>query len=581
MYTKTLIALFLFASMQFGFAQKSSLEHIPADATYVLNLHNDNIDKKISWEKLTAYQFIEEGTRMIGPMLGSNEGELIREATLKPEKYGVDFKGNNYAFAQMLNENELYLSFVLKITELDKFKNLINAYLGENAADQAINKNNYNLLSKERIMVAWQKDHAVIAIFSINRDFDEEESSYQERLQMEHEYLVERLSNLKPANSLAQNKTFLEWDAAVEDMGIWINYADLMRMSLQAMDDLPYEFRWYAQELMPILMSAYKQMNMGMDLSLEKGQLKAHARVYSSPDMMQLAQKISDNKINKRLLNYIDGENVIAYSTFAYSPEGLYQGWKDYAIQQANKASSNNLGGDILTNLFGIMEIFIDEKATFNFLKGDMLLAFNGMKTIKVEKTDYVYNEETDLYEEKKKTVEEPMPIFTFGLSYGKKDDMMKFIRIFQKLGVAKEAKKNLFEIDIPRGPKVYIKLDRGALIISNDSERILDNKKYAKLPSVHKQKIKTHMQTAYFNPDAAIDMMTKMEGPPPADMAEIMKNIKDGVGEIWMTVDKAKASDTHSHQQLTVDLANKDEFAIKQLFDFLNRIYLKQQKGI
>lgn len=581
MYTKTLIILFLFVSINLGFAQKSTLEHIPADATYILSLHNSDIDKKISWEKLTAYQFIEEGARMIGPMLGSNEGELIREATLKPEKYGVDFKGNNYAFAQMLNENELYLSFVLKITDLNKFKELLNAYLGEEATKDAVNKNNYNLISKERIMVAWQKDHAVIAIFSINRDFDEEESSYQERLQMEHEYLVEHLSGLDASNSLAQHKTFLEWDAAVADMGIWINYSDLMRMSLSSLDNLPYEARQYAQKFIPILISAYGQMNMGLDLSLEKGQVKAHTRIYSSPDMMELAQKIAANKVNSRLLKYIDGENVIAYTTFAYSPEGLYQGWKDYAIQQANKASSNDLGGDILNNFFGIMEIFIDEKAAFNFLKGDMLIAFNGMKIIKLEKTDYVYNEDTDLYEEKTKTVEEPMPIFTFGLSYGKKEDMMKFIRIFLKLGVAKEAKKNVFEVEIPRGPKIYIKLDKGALVISNDSERILDNKKYAKLPAIHKQKIKEHMQTAYFNPDAAIEIMTKMNGPAPEDAVEIIKNIKDGVGEVWMTVDKPKADDTHSHQELTVDLANKEEFAIEQLFDFLNRIYLKQQKGI
>jgi hypothetical protein len=582
MYTKTRYCLFLLLFIvQFSFAQQNILEKVPADATYVLSLHNSSIENKIAWEQLSQYQFIEEGARMIGPMLGSKNGELIRSATLEPNKHGIDFKGNNYAFVQMLNETELYLSLVVKLTDIDKFKTLVDAYLGEGVSEKAVNRNNYNLVSQERIMIAWQREHAVIAIFSVNRDFEEDDADYQERLQMEHERLVDRLNDLSPSNSLAQDKAFTEWDNEISDMGIWINYAELMQMSMQGIYNLPSDAQQFARQLMPLLIKMYEQMNMGMDLSFEKGALKANTRIYSSPEMMELGQKMTKNKINNRLLKYIDGENAVAYSTLSYSPEGIYQGWKEYAIQEANKASQNNLGGDLLKEFFGIIEIFIDEKSTFGFLKGDMLIAFNGIKTQKVEEIDYVYNEETDLYEEKKEMVEKAMPIFTFALSYSKKEDMMKFIRIFEKLGVAKEAKKNLYKLDIPMGPSAYIKLDKGALVISNDEERLLENKKYAKIDKFHKQQIKNHMQTVYFSPDAAIKAVTNMVGQPPADIAEVVKNIEDGLGDIWLVVKKPQADDTHTHQELTVDLANKEEYAIKQLFDFLNRIYLKQQKGI
>ncbi len=584
MHKPFLSTIFSLLFIPLCFAQNKVLEYIPANSTYVFSLHTSSIEKKVGKENIKNYQFVEEGTRMIGSMIMSPQSELIREATLNPEQYGVVLKDINYAFAKMSSSTNVSFSIVFELSDMEKFKTLVDAYLGEGSSTRAFNLDGYNTLTKNDFMIAWQKDHAIVNMMNVTPDFyddDYNESTYQEQLEMAQEALIKTISNLPKSESMAEHKAFLEWDASVNDMGMWINYGEMMQMSFRQLESMPFGYNPYLNELIPLLSTLYNEMTIGADVSFEKGQIKAYNRFFTTPEMMDFSRQVVDKKINKRLFSYIDGENVVAYMTATYSPENLYNGIKDLAIQQANNATPDDLGGDVLKDLIGIVEIFMDEKAIFNLLKGDILLAFNGVETMEVEEVDYIYNEETDIYEERKETVKRELPVFTFAFSYGNKEDMMKFIRIAERLGGIKALDANTYEMKEAYGPSIYIKLDKGVLAISNDKERFVQNKKYAKLPKAHQKQIKNHAQTVFLDIDKAIDVATKIDGTPPEDIQEAMKNIKDGVGDIWVLTHRPAKGATHTLQELTVDLHNKEEFAIKQLFDFINRQYLNSQKGI
>jgi hypothetical protein len=59
------------------------------------------------------------------------------------------------------------------------------------------------------------------------------------------------------------------------------------------------------------------------------------------------------------------------------------------------------------------------------------------------------------------------------------------------------------------------------------------------------------------------------------------LKNFKDGVGDISIHSRRPMKKDNFITQNFVLDLKNKEENALKQLFDFTERIYNSALKGL
>jgi hypothetical protein len=98
-------------------------------------------------------------------------------------------------------------------------------------------------------------------------------------------------------------------------------------------------------------------------------------------------------------------------------------------------------------------------------------------------------------------------------------------------------------------------------------------------MPKIHNQFIKKDFQTLQINTKALVDIIVGTN--PPDEIKQMLKNIKDGVGDISLHSLRPKNSDIYISQNFELDLKNKDENALKQFFDFLERIYIKTMKGL
>jgi hypothetical protein len=116
-------------------------------------------------------------------------------------------------------------------------------------------------------------------------------------------------------------------------------------------------------------------------------------------------------------------------------------------------------------------------------------------------------------------------------------------------------------------------------MVLSNDEQRMLENKKYRPLSKKHSKFLKTDFQTLYINTAAIADVIIGSN--PPNDMKQVLKNLKDGLGDIELHSLRPKKSDKYFTMKFKLDLKNKEENALKQLFDFTERIYMKTLKGI
>jgi hypothetical protein len=94
-----------------------------------------------------------------------------------------------------------------------------------------------------------------------------------------------------------------------------------------------------------------------------------------------------------------------------------------------------------------------------------------------------------------------------------------------------------------------------------------------------HKLYLKKDFQTLHINTEALVDIVLSTD--PPAEFKEMLKNIKDGVGDINLHSLRPKKSDIFVSQNFVLDLKNKDKNALVQLFDFLERIYIRTMKGL
>jgi len=556
-------------------AQKNLLELIPREALFVGTLHASSIEQKVGWKKLSEYAFVEELARELSKVVGMEDRELFRSLVVEPQNKGLDLMSNSYIFGERTSD-KTYISIAFRLNDPTKFKAVVESYYGDDISTVLQNKGAYFSVTKNNIAIAWQQNHAFVSFVSADRNWDEDSEIYNSQLKLVTDSYVDKICSLSEAKSYNKNGGFTEWEKTIHDAGVWLDYKQLMKLSLDNQSMSGGYVASGLSEAVSMLVNSYGEMNIGTDLSFEKGEIKSETRSFIGPDMMKFSASATKNVANKRIMNYIDGTNASMYTIAAISPEGIYEGWKNLLGEKAGELKP------AVDDLFGIAEIFIDEKAAFNFLKGDVFYAINGVKTIEVTETNYEYNSETEEYDPIEKIVKRQIPLVVGGFSYDNKEDMMKFIRIISKSGFLKAVDKNVYKFVIPMSNEaLYIKLDKGLLVMGNDEDRLFEGKKYRPMSKAHKQYMKKDFQTSYVNMSKLLDMAMAMNPMPDEQTTGILKNLKDGAVDYIIHSYRPKADDKSILQEMKLDLKNKEENSLKQLFDFVNRLYLKSLKGI
>ena len=581
---KTILFLFICLA-QFSWAQNSKLlQYIEQDALYTIVLRPQNLEKKADWSQIQEYPAIKEFSRGIGPLLGADDQSFFKDLFQNPQKLGLDLSQNSYLVIDSeLNDDygsEIKAKLIAPMADIQKFEATCQALFKEEDLAQKSQKDGYNWLQTNGFSMAWNKEVLLLFVSTPENFFAEESKEMNAMKQLD---MFQQSININSGESIANLKSFNEWEKTVRDMGTWLNYERYLNISMQNMDEIQQAFgreaAQFMRELTPLLISMYGDFYAGMDLSLEKGQILAESKFYGNQDYIQLYSDISNSKANTKVLNYLDGQNTIFYSYMHFSPEGTYEGLKKLAHKKAGPQ------GEIVDRLFKFMEIFIDEKASFNFLKGDFFIAYNGLSMQKYIDKDYIYNEESDNYEMVEREVEEPLPNFVVGASYGNKKDILNLIEIVEILGFATKIKTNKYEISLPKSPKFYLVLDGNLLLFGSDKDRLINGKKYKKMDSKHKKYLLEDIQTIFFSPEHALAFVERINTLKPNAFTERelkeIKRFSKGLKDMSVHTYKVKPNDPYIRQEMIWELENKEENALNTFFLFINELYLSTQKGM
>ena len=549
------------------------LELIPADAIFTASIKCNAIDAKTNLKNLSELSVSEDLITRAAKLLEINESRFMLEMIRNPKSKGIEFPSELMAFGET-ESNIRYFNVLVPVSDAAVFKTEISSYFGPKFNNSIVAKGQQlAYVHNERIAISWNKQIAVITFLLADQylDFSTEESRSELRISLES--YLDKLYSTDVSESMAQNSQFKTWYDKIRDAGIWIDYKAVMRLNLE--NSLgSSEMTRMARNIAEIILSSYGEMSLASDISFEKGKIISDTKLFAPEDIISFSKMATSNRANKKMLKYMDGQKTGIYMTMATSPKGVYEGWKKFLAEKAGAYKNS------VEDLFGFLEIFIDEKEAFNFLKGDLFYAVNGLKTIEKTNTAYMYDSEKDEYLPVETTNKEQIPLFAAGFSYGKREHILKLIRIVERTGFLKNSKKNLYKLSLPTiDEPIFLKLDKGLLVISNDEQRMLEDKQYRPMPKIHNQFIKKDFQTLQINTEALVDIIVGTN--PPDEIKQMLKNIKDGVGDISLHSLRPKNSDTYISQNFELDLKNKDENALKQFFDFLERIYIKTMKGL
>lgn len=549
------------------------LELIPSDAVFTASIKCNAIDAKTNLKNLSELSVSEELITRAAKLLEINESRFMIEMIRNPKSKGIEFPSELMAFGET-ESNIRFFNVLVPLSNAAVFKTEISTYFGPKFNNSIIAKGQQlAYIHNERIAVSWNKKIAVITFLLADQylDFSTEESRSELRISLES--YLDKLYATNVSESMAQNSQFKSWYDNIRDAGIWLDYKEVMRLNLE--NSLgSSEMTRMAKRVAEIILSSYSEMSLASDLCFDKGKIFSDTKLFAPDDIIAFSKMATSNRANKKMLRYMDGQKTGIYMTMASSPKGVYEGWKKFLAEKAGAYKKS------VEDLFGFLEIFIDEKEAFNFLKGDLFYAVNGLKTIEKTNTEYIYDSEKDEYLPVETKNKEQIPLFTAGFSYGKREHILKLIRIVERTGFLKNSKKNLYKLSLPTfDESIFLKLDNGLLVISNDEQRMLEDKKYRPMPKIHNQFIKKDFQTLQINTEALVDIIVGTN--PPDEIKQMLKNIKDGVGDISLHSLRLKNSDTYISQNFELDLKNKDENALKQFFDFLERIYIKTMKGL
>jgi len=95
-------------------------KHIPKDATFVTSFNLNNLNKKVSLDKIKSYDFFQEGWKEMMKEMKRNASPTMVDAFENPSKYGMDVMSETFLFGDVSKEGS-YFGLVFNLSDQAKF----------------------------------------------------------------------------------------------------------------------------------------------------------------------------------------------------------------------------------------------------------------------------------------------------------------------------------------------------------------------------------------------------------------------------------------------------------------------------
>ena len=302
------------------------LKHIPDDASFVFTMNPSELLNKSGTEEFTATELYKKITERTSYDSIDRDYDRVMEFDYifqNPKESGIDFEKQFFVYG-VSNRNGWYRALAINfgISDSKKFVAMLKKATEENMDSlEFVETEEYNYLISNKMdnrkIIAWNNSTAII--YSITKGYRGKD------------LLIERaegLINLKLSNSIATNKSFVEFYENRKDINIWFN-SDFV------LNSIPNQFKTVVATQLPI---NPKGIEYYYYVSFDKGRVIAESQLILPEELKDLIEeyKIIKDDFDNDILKYIPNESFANFSV-AVNAHELYRMIKDlYKERQVN-----------------------------------------------------------------------------------------------------------------------------------------------------------------------------------------------------------------------------------------------------
>jgi len=638
---KLSFTLFLTLCLFSQLAAQSVWSYVPADAGFVITTDFDHLGKKVTMKDLRSIDFIEHFMQEEVLSVPGKEGEMIRDLFDDPAKLGLDITQPVCMFVSKKGDLA-YFNFLVKLTSSNTFEQMVFNTL-KSPNDVLIENDNYKLFMNDRSeqAIAWNKD--ILAwTFMIDMGFlnssgttldgfedmdegpgwPEEEITEEEPMEIpelpteeieeaeepvvveepeaydpvaehlakqarKYEQLgewVDKLINRKYLMAISSDENFRNAVKDRSDMHLWMNYDWFMGLYSNSfsrqMGMVDRDAQKIANVIMPMLEMFYADTYISFSGNFKDGMMEFKSNMFYNEDITTFYKKAFDTKLNKRMLRYVkdDGELFGYYYMNLSIENSIEEGKKLLYKVLDNTPEYGNLAKDAVK----ILGIIIDEKAIGNVLKGDVMLAISGMQSMPVTQKTYDFDEDFNMIT-KDTTVLQDLPIVTMLMSYGSKNDLMKFIDLGVHSG-ALQQQGRYYAVTVPEvGIEFYLALENGLFILTND-RNLVQRKlstgypKSQRLDKAHRKTLCKSGSVMYWDISHTLRTIAGSELGQSPSVQPMLERMASEIKSLEAYSDKFQGSSLNGEMHL--HLFDESENFLIKILQIVNEFYLENSGG-
>lgn len=348
------------------------------------------------------------------------------------------------------------------------------------------------------------------------------------------------------------------------DVGYFLDYTSFYNMLQEELNSInsidKYVLISYIK-FATAINSVYKGGKLTGELNFNQNEISFQNTFTSDKDLIASVNDIMNAKVNKNFLKYVKSDSLVSMFSFALNLESyneFYNQMVDKSFEELGKESNEMLMAkdafDILTT------IFIDEEELFDWIKGDILISFNGIDTY-----NYVYSSGRER--------EMTRPLFSMMSTLGNKKLTDKMMNIVRKSGYFEE-KENYFvtkEIIEKEIGHVYLAYHNSIFFFTNNQDLVnhlgSGYSKSEQLSKAQQAKIKSMNSYMMFDTQALIPILPHLSRND-KQTAEVVSN---RIGMLEVESAKFQGNKMISTMQLEM---KGEENSLMSLLLMINEIY-------
>ena len=404
-----------------GFSQITE-RYISSDSPILITIKNKELRNKIDEGALGSFEIYKELSKEKKDLIGSFFNAIL----LNSDSTGISTEGNSY-FTINFNDSVSVFQFIIPMgnkTIFDKtvehyrgmkltvdspkgFKVLKKTYGGESIAynDEVIIFSNidikYSYLREQSDKKFGYSDSTeeIITIEEAVEEVYEEEFVEETAVEeteiplggiMAEQAYKDSLENAIRASyleGLFKKKSKLSGDLLAFtqksfDMGFYMDYTKFYSMLTKSFGNELFGAPDVYSQLMRVMSSTYEETKLFGELIFEDNQVKLTTSFETDKETMASMERILDAKVNPDFIKYIKADSLVGLIASAVNVEAYAEFYSSTLDKTFESLDEPKL--EMVKDAYDILSIlFIDEDELYDLIKGDMLMTFNGIKTIK------------------------------------------------------------------------------------------------------------------------------------------------------------------------------------------------------